>query len=98
MHRPLVSMAHNAILSLIAAIIVSLSVLPTAFAGLAFSRTSPSDIDRYMSTHNTVRAQHGAVNLVWNNTLSSAAQRWANGCKFGHSGGSLGPYGGRYLL
>jgi pathogenesis-related protein 1 len=91
-------MTHNAILSLIAAIVVSLSVLQTAFAGPVFARTSPSDISQYLSAHNTVRAQHGAVNLVWNNTLANAAQQWANGCKFQHSGGSLGPYGGRYLL
>jgi pathogenesis-related protein 1 len=91
-------MPHNAALSLIAAIVVSLLVLPTTFAGPAFVRTSVSDIDQYLSAHNTVRAQHGAVNLIWNNTLASAGQRWANGCKFEHSGGSLGPYGGRYLF
>jgi len=86
-------MAHNAALSLIAAIVISLSVLPTTFAGPAFVRTSVSDINQYLSAHNTVRAQHGAVNLIWNNTLASAGQQWANGCKFKHSGGSLGPYG-----
>ena len=56
-------------------------------------RTSLSDIDTYLSTHNTVREAHGAVDLVWNDTLATAAQSWANGCVFKHSGGSLGPYG-----
>ncbi|EPT04257.1 hypothetical protein FOMPIDRAFT_1021941 [Fomitopsis schrenkii] len=55
--------------------------------------TSSSDIDKYLSDHNTVRAQHGAAALTWNNTLAAAAQSWANGCVFKHSGGSLGPYG-----
>lgn len=66
---------------------------PTLFA----ARASPSDIDSYLSAHNTVREAHGATDLVWNNTLATAAQNWANGCVFEHSGGSLGPYGGQYL-
>ena len=85
----------HAVLSLIAAIVVSLSVLPTTFAGPVFARTSPSDISQYLSAHNTIRAQKGAVALVWDDTLANYAQQWANGCKFQHSGG---PYGGRYLL
>ncbi|EIM83311.1 PR-1-like protein [Stereum hirsutum FP-91666 SS1] len=62
---------------------------PTLFA----TRASPSDIDSYLSAHNTVREAHGAADLVWNDTLATAAQNWANGCVFEHSGGSLGPYG-----
>jgi len=54
---------------------------------------SGSDIDQYLSAHNTVRAQHGAAALTWSDTLASAAQKWADGCVFKHSGGSLGPYG-----
>ncbi|KAI5122586.1 hypothetical protein M0805_004802 [Coniferiporia weirii] len=55
--------------------------------------TSSSDIATYLSTHNTVRAQHGASPLSWNDTLADAAQKWANGCVFQHSGGTLGPFG-----
>ncbi|KAM0747522.1 PR-1-like protein [Meredithblackwellia eburnea MCA 4105] len=46
-----------------------------------------------LAAHNKVRAAHGAKALTWNPTLAAAAQKWANGCKWGHSGGSLGPYG-----
>lgn len=52
------------------------------------------DIQRYLAAHNSVRAQHGAKNLVWNATSAGKAQSWANRCQFQHSGGSLGPLGG----
>ncbi|KDR85172.1 hypothetical protein GALMADRAFT_233836 [Galerina marginata CBS 339.88] len=55
--------------------------------------TSGADIQAYLSGHNTIRSQHGAAPLTWNNNLASKAQQWANGCKFQHSGGSLGPFG-----
>jgi len=56
--------------------------------------TSDGDIQAYLSAHNSVRAQHGATALSWSDNLASKAQQWANGCKFQHSGGSLGPFGG----
>lgn len=52
------------------------------------------DIQRYLTAHNSVRAKHGANALTWNNTSAGLAQRWANQCKFEHSGGKLGPLGG----
>lgn len=55
--------------------------------------TSDGDIQAYLSAHNAVRAQHGAAALSWSDNLASKAQKWANGCKFEHSGGSLGPFG-----
>ncbi|KAI0815183.1 CAP domain-containing protein [Irpex lacteus] len=55
--------------------------------------TSGSDIQQYLSAHNTVRAQHGASALTWSDNLASKAQQWANNCVFQHSGGSLGPFG-----
>jgi hypothetical protein len=58
------------------------------------SEASNADVQAYLNGHNSVRAQHGAVNLVWNNTLAAAAQQWADGCVFAHSQGQLGPYGG----
>ena len=57
--------------------------------------TSESDIQAYLSAHNDMRAKHGAKPLTWSNELASKAQQWADGCVFKHSGGSLGPYGGR---
>ncbi|KAJ7205177.1 CAP domain-containing protein [Mycena pura] len=58
-----------------------------------FLSASDADVQAYLDAHNSVRAQHGAVDLAWNNTLAAAAQEWANGCVFVHSGGKLGPYG-----
>lgn len=70
-------------------VVLALAAIPQAFAA-----TSPGDISAYLSAHNTVRAKHGATALTWSETLATAAQKWASGCVFQHSGGSLGPYGG----
>jgi len=51
-----------------------------------------------LSAHNSFRASHGAPAMTWSNNLAAAAQSWANGCKFKHSGGTLGPFGGSYYL
>lgn len=50
---------------------------------------------RYLDAHNSVRAQHNAVDLVWNDTLADAATGWANNCQVQHSSGTLlsSPYG-----
>ncbi|KAM5541308.1 hypothetical protein V8D89_004862 [Ganoderma adspersum] len=70
-----------------------LLALLAAGPGAVEAATSAADVAAYLAAHNTVRAQHGAANLVWNETLAGAAQSWVNKCKFQHSGGSLGPYG-----
>ena len=67
-------------------------VLALALGGV--HATSQADINAYLSAHNTVRAQHGAAALTWDQTLADKAQTWVNKCHFQHSGGSLGPYGG----
>jgi uncharacterized protein YkwD len=72
--------------------------IPTPSPGTSAGSTSESDIQAYLSGHNSVRAQHGAAALTWSDDLASKAQQWANGCKFQHSGGSLGPFGGMILL
>ncbi|KAI0704883.1 CAP domain-containing protein [Cytidiella melzeri] len=64
-----------------------------ASASSSSDQTSSSDIEQYLSAHNTIRAQHGASALTWSDELASKAQQWANGCIFQHSGGSLGPFG-----
>jgi len=53
------------------------------------------DIDDYLAAHNSVRAGHGAVDLVWNDTLANAASGWAQTCQVKHSDGTLldTPYG-----
>ncbi|KAI0073539.1 PR-1-like protein [Panus rudis PR-1116 ss-1] len=57
------------------------------------SQASDSDVQQYLSAHNTVRAQHGAAPLTWSNEAAAKAQEWANRCVFKHSGGTLGPFG-----
>ncbi|THU94825.1 PR-1-like protein [Dendrothele bispora CBS 962.96] len=55
--------------------------------------TSDSDIQAYLSAHNSVRAQHGASPLSWSDEAAGKAQQWANNCVFEHSGGKLGAFG-----
>ena len=51
-----------------------LLALPLALALLAgVEATSQADISAYLNAHNTVRAQHGATALKWNNTLDVEA-------------------------
>ncbi|KDQ15192.1 hypothetical protein BOTBODRAFT_145235 [Botryobasidium botryosum FD-172 SS1] len=57
------------------------------------TRASQADIDAYINGQNSMRARHGAKALAWSDALAQKAQQWTNGCKFQHSGGSLGPYG-----
>ncbi|KAG8738122.1 hypothetical protein FRC10_007268 [Ceratobasidium sp. 414] len=40
---------------------------------------------QYLDAHNNERAAHGAVALVWDDSLSASAQAWANQCIFQHS-------------
>jgi uncharacterized protein YkwD len=44
---------------------------------------------QFLQAHNGIRAQHGAKDLVWSNTLANKAEGWANECAFSHSHGSL---------
>ncbi|KZT22019.1 PR-1-like protein [Neolentinus lepideus HHB14362 ss-1] len=76
-----------------AATFLSLTTAALASPARFVVRTSAADIQAYLDGHNTARAQHGANPLTWSDDLANAAQSWANGCKFQHSGGSLGPYG-----
>ena len=76
--------------------LILLGVL-ASYGAYVYAETSAQDVAAYLAAHNGVRAQHGATALVWNQTLADAGQRWVDGCKFQHSGGSLGPYGGKYV-
>jgi pathogenesis-related protein 1 len=60
---------------------------------LSSRAVSAADQKAYLDGHNTVRAQHGAAALVWNQTLSDKGASWASKCVFQHSGGTLGPFG-----
>ncbi|CAE6444087.1 unnamed protein product [Rhizoctonia solani] len=48
------------------------------------SRAVPQQ-QQYLDAHNNERSKHGAVALVWDDSLSASAQAWANQCKFEHS-------------
>ncbi|KAG6911826.1 hypothetical protein DXG01_000073 [Tephrocybe rancida] len=61
--------------------------------GSSSGSTASSDVQSYLSSHNTIRAQHGAAALTWSDDLASKAQTWANKCVFQHSGGTLGRLG-----
>jgi hypothetical protein len=74
---------------------VSAAAIPMN-SGEYVKRTSAADEQAYLDAHNSVRAQHGAVPLTWNDDAAAKAQQWANGCVFQHSGGTLGPYGGGF--
>lgn len=56
------------------------------------SPTSIIDIFKadYLDPQNALRVTKGAVPLVWNSTLATYAQVWANNCEWMHSGGSNG--------
>ncbi|KAJ6627218.1 CAP domain-containing protein [Mycena sp. CBHHK59/15] len=53
------------------------------------SGASSSNQQAYLSAHNSIRSQHGAVPLTWSDEAASKAQEWANECKNVHSGGTL---------
>jgi len=56
--------------------------------------TAPDDLaQQWLDRHNAARAAHGAPALTWSNDLANAALSWASGCKFKHSGGTLGRFG-----
>ncbi|KAJ7225808.1 CAP domain-containing protein, partial [Mycena pura] len=57
------------------------------------SRASNADVQAYLNAHNTIRAQHGAVDVKWDNDAATKAQEWADKCLNKHSGGTLGPLG-----
>ena len=62
-------------------------------SGSTSGPTSASDIQLYLTKHNTVRAQHDAAPLGYSQDLAAKAQEWANRCVFEHSNGNLGDYG-----
>ncbi|KAJ7233973.1 CAP domain-containing protein, partial [Mycena rebaudengoi] len=51
------------------------------------------DFQEYVDIHNRERSNHGASNLVWNDTLAGTAQYWADQCLNVHSNSRLGPFG-----
>lgn len=63
-----------------------------AHASAIESRDVNGDV---LNAHNSFRAKHGAAPLKWSTTLAAAAQKWINNCQFKHSGGAVGPYGGK---
>lgn len=70
-------------------------LLAIGHASVVESGDANSDV---LNAHNSFRAQHGAAALKWSDTLAAAAQKWVNRCEFKHSGGAVGPYGGKAFL
>ncbi|KIY66447.1 PR-1-like protein [Cylindrobasidium torrendii FP15055 ss-10] len=78
------------------------SVSLALFASVALAMPSPraenpphtiharAEPQEYLDAHNSVRAQHNAAPLVWDDALAQYAQDYANKCVWQHSGG---PYG-----
>ncbi|KAF7352500.1 hypothetical protein MVEN_01214900 [Mycena venus] len=67
----------------------------SAHAARSFLDFPDHNADVYLAAHNSVRVGHGAVDLVWNDTLADAASSWAQTCQLKHSDGKLldTPYG-----
>lgn len=68
----------------------SATATSSASASSSSSSASSSDIDAWLTAHNTVRQDHGANNLTWSDEVASTAQAYADQCNFEHSGTSYG--------
>ncbi|TFK68194.1 PR-1-like protein [Pluteus cervinus] len=79
------------------AVFIPALVVATNFTSpnLESVRGSQAQIDGFLSTHNEVRAAHGADPLAWSVPLADLAAAWADSCLFEPSGGTLrtAPYG-----
>nr|QVT77486.1 pathogenesis-related protein 1 [Moniliophthora perniciosa] len=67
--------------------------LPLLSLSLALAAPTPradDSNDSWLKPHNDERANHGAGNLTWSSDLASAAQDWANQCRFQTSDSNYG--------
>ncbi|KAK0456245.1 CAP domain-containing protein [Armillaria borealis] len=71
-------------------LVESATATSSASASSSSSSASSSDIDAWLTAHNTVRKDHGANNLTWSDEVASTAQAYADQCNFEHSGTSYG--------
>ncbi len=51
---------------------------------------APAEIQEWLQAHNEYRALHGVPPVTWSDTVAASAQRTADSCPTGHSGGSYG--------
>jgi pathogenesis-related protein 1 len=69
----------------------SLLALLLIIGHVAHAQNSPAD---YVNAHNAARSEVGVPNIVWNKTVATFAQNYANqrkgDCKLIHSGGRYG--------
>ncbi|KAF8897815.1 CAP domain-containing protein [Infundibulicybe gibba] len=56
---------------------------------------SPTQIAEFLESHNSVRALHRALPLVWSTSLAAKAASFADACRLDHTYGTLSdtPYG-----
>ncbi|MCK8600455.1 CAP domain-containing protein [Desulfoferrobacter suflitae] len=59
------------------------------FSPKAFCATT-AEIEQWLQAHNNYRALHGSPALIWNSTIGTSAQTYANSCPLVHSGSAYG--------
>jgi pathogenesis-related protein 1 len=86
----MIVIAHRLFLT-VASLFVAISFIPHASAHMQKKHATRGlwDTYQYLSSHNTIRVEHGATPLTWSTALAEAAESWVQSCSFSHSSGVL---------